>query len=135
MNHEEKNALNASVLRVTSEDPRWLGYWLNRYQRSEAATPDDVAARLGIGVAGLALLCLCKAPRPDNFSDDLRVACERTGAKEGVLVRILRQEQTLSSWRNPGAVSTSGWLLAASDADDGKVVERSRENSDNGDGA
>lgn len=135
MNREEKKALNASVLRVTSEDPKWLGYWLNRYQCSEATTPDDVAARLGIGVPGLALLSLCKSPRPGNFSDDLRVACERTGAKVEVLAAILRQEQALSSWHNPGAVKTSGWLLAASDADDGDVDERSVEDPGNGDGA
>src|SRR5262245_18526178 len=131
MKPEERQSLNASVFRVTGNDPEWIGYWINRHQQSEGMASSDAAQHLGIDENALALLCLCKAPRQSHFEEDLAVVCKRTGANADVLARIIRQEQALVKWREGSSANTAGWLLAASDGDDQvKTVRKEPENDD-----
>jgi hypothetical protein len=110
---EDQASLYAAVLRRTAEDPVWVGYWLARHLRSEGIGPEALAARLGLSIGQLALLCLCRTPRADHFAEDLRVVCGRAGAVEEVVARVLRQEQALTCWA--GAAGERGWLMAASE--------------------
>jgi hypothetical protein len=119
MKPEDKQALNAAVLRVSAEDPTWVGYWIELFMKSEGIHADEITRQLGLSADAFALLCLCKTPPSDNFEEDLRFICKRTGAKDEVLARIIRQGQALSKWSaQTQADTTTGWLLAASDADD-----------------
>ena len=101
----------------------WLGFWINRYVESEGLNPLGVATELGITIDSLALFCLCRTPRPDNFQEDLTVVCERTGAKIDVAARIIRQEQAMMRWSDDGHTSAAGWMLAASDADESSEID------------
>jgi hypothetical protein len=132
MKPEDKQKLNAAVLRATGEDPIWLGYWIKRFEQSEGVHSAEVANQLGLGVDSLVLLCLCRLPRVEHFQDDLRIICHRTGAKEDALARIIRQEQALTKWRAPKSPETTGWLLAASDSDDDEKVRHEGGNAEAG---
>ncbi len=113
MTPEDQASLYAAVLRWTAEDAVWVGHWLARHLRGEGIGPEELAARLGLSMEQLALLCLCRTPRADRFAEDLRVACARAGAAEDVVARVLRQEQALARWA--GAAGEQGWLMAASE--------------------
>jgi hypothetical protein len=112
---EDQASLYAAVLRRTSEDPAWLGHWLARHRRTEGIGPEELAARLGLPMDRLALLCLCRTPRADHFAEDLRVVCARAGAGEEAVAGILRQEQSLARWAGAASASGQGWLMAASE--------------------
>jgi hypothetical protein len=130
MKPEEKQALNAAVLRATGEDPTWLGYWIDRFKQNEGIQTAEIAEQLGLRADALVLLCLCKTPRAEHFQDDLKAVCQRTGAKDDALARIIRQGQALSKWRGRASEDATGWLLAASDGDE---VGRDGENAEAGD--
>src|SRR5437667_7374730 len=115
MKPEDKASLHAAVFRQTAADPVWLGYWLARHQQTEQLQADQLAEKMGVPMDNLPLLCLCRTPRADHFREDLRVVCQRTGAREAVLAQVLRQEQALHQWTQTGAPKPSGWLMAASD--------------------
>jgi len=127
MTPEDLKSLQSSVFRISGHDPMWLGCWINGYLESEGLKPQGVAAELGITIDSLALFCLCRTPRPDSFQEDLKVVCERTGAKLDVAARIIRQEQAMSRWRDVGRTGGAGWMLAASDADESSESENDEE--------
>lgn len=131
MKADDKQALNAAVLRATGEDPTWLGYWIDQFKQSEGIQTTDIADRLGLAVDALVLLCLCRTPRPDHFQEDLGVVCRRTGAKDDALAHIIRQGQALSKWRRQASESAAGWLLAASDGDEEDEETSDTEAGDN----
>ena len=60
MNGKEKLDLQAAVFRQTAKEPEWLGYWLARHQQSEDLDEQELAARLGVAMDKLVLLCLCR---------------------------------------------------------------------------
>src|SRR5262245_44106102 len=96
---EHLQSLHAAVYRNTSHDPLWIGYWLHHYVQAEEIPWEELAQEMGISAEKLVLLCLCRTPRADCFQEDLRAVCERTGAQEEVVARILRQEQAMMHWR------------------------------------
>src|SRR5207249_824239 len=110
MTPEQFEDLRAAVYRNTGQDPKWLGYWLKHFVESEELPWPDLAQELGISSDQLVLLCLCRTPRADHFQEDLRVVCERTGAKEEVVARIIRQEQAMMRWRENTSSTGTGWL-------------------------
>lgn len=118
MTPEQLEHLHACVYRQTGQDPLWVGYWIKRFVESEELTLVQVAQTLGISGDNLVLLCLCRTPRSDCFQEDLRVLCERTGAKEEEIARIIRQEQAMIRWRDHQTPDSAGWLMAASDGED-----------------
>lgn len=127
MTPEQLESLHAAVYRNTSQDPMWLGYWIKHYVDSEETAWPDVAQEMGISGDNLALLCLCRTPRPDHFQEDLRVVCERTGAREEVVARIIRQEQAMMHWREGTPSASTGWLLAASDREEHSDADQDAE--------
>jgi hypothetical protein len=112
----DRRQLWRSVLRRTGLDPRRVGHWLRRHRRSEGLRPGPLARQLGVTMKGLILLSLCQTPRDEQFQEDLRVICTRTGADPVALARLLRQEQALERWQGT-APPPQGWLMAASDAE------------------
>jgi hypothetical protein len=115
MTPEDQRGLHAAVFRKTAEDPCWLGHWLKRYQEHEKLDEGQLAARLGLTMEKLVWLCMCRTPRGDRFADDIAAICQRTGAKELDIVRIVRQEQNLARLQQSQPSAPSGWLMAASD--------------------
>src|SRR5262245_19272041 len=108
----------------------WAGYWINQFAKSEEMEWPDVAKELGASVDDLVLLCLCRTPRPDHFAEDIAVICKRTGVKEDVLTRILRQEQAMKRWQEKTSSDVKGWLLAASDRDEPTNSDEGRKDTD-----
>jgi hypothetical protein len=125
----DRKRLWKSVLRQTARDDVWLGYWLRRHRRTEKLTASHLAGLLGLSGEGLVLLSLCQTPREDHFREDLQVICRRTGANEGVLARILRQEQGLARWADTSS-PTEGWLMAASDTLPPEPKDREHDSTD-----
>ena len=68
MTTPDRKHLWKSALRQTGHDPAWVGYWLQRYRRSERLRPVSLARKLGLAMEGLALLSLCRTPREDRFA-------------------------------------------------------------------
>src|SRR5262245_32582546 len=118
MNPDHLESLYAAVYRNTGQDPAWLGYWFKHFVEAEEMTWTDLAPDLVIPTENIVLLCLCRTPRPDHFQEDLRVVCDRTGAREEAVSRILRQEQAMMHWREKTSPTSTGWLTAASDGED-----------------
>jgi len=125
----DRKRLWKSVLRQTAQDAVWLGYWLRRHRRTEKRTISQLAGLLGMSVEGLVLLSLCQTPREDHFREDLQVICHRTGANQGELARILRQEQGLARWAENSSPA-EGWLMAASDTPPPEAPERQHDATD-----
>jgi len=133
MTPEQLESLHAAVYRNTGQDPVWLGYWINHFVESEEMAWDDLAQELGTSTDSLVLLCLCRTPRSDHFLEDLRVVCQRTGAKEEVVARIIRQEQAIMHWREKTLSAPTGWLLAASDREEPSDIDQVAESDDDED--
>lgn len=116
MNPNDKPGLHAAVWRNTTRDPSWVGYWLARHEQTEDIDESQLAAKLGVPMDNLILLCLCRTPRDGNlFKQDLQAICAKTGASEMVLAQLLRQEQNHMRFLQ-GGQRTQGFLAAASDA-------------------
>ncbi len=125
MNPQEKDSLQAAVFRNTAQDSTWMGFWLARHREHESLDDQQLAQQLGITVDNLVLLHLCRTPRQDQFQEDVAVICRRTGATEGELLNLLRQEQNLYQLKQSGQPSQQGWLMAASDRpESGKIPEQ-----------
>lgn len=118
MNPHDRESLHAAVFRNTAKDPAWVGYWLARHQQTEDLDEEQLAGKLGITMENLVLVCLCRTPRSDQFREDLRIICQRTGASEEALAGMLRQEATLLHWSEKPPTRETGWLMAASDRPD-----------------
>lgn len=118
MTPEQLSDLHDSVFWKTAQDPTWLGFWIDRFLRSEKLSRDDLARDLGVTPERLVLLCLCYTPKLETFREDVQAVCSRTGAKEEVVARIVRQEQALQKWQSTPFSTNKGWLLAASDRDE-----------------
>jgi hypothetical protein len=114
-----------SVFRRTGRDPLWVGFWLRLHRLHERIGPARLAARLGLDQHGLVLLSLCRAPREDHFRADLEVLCQRTGADEITLARILRQEQARALGRGRAA----SWGLVAGRLGRGRRTAGGRRNT------
>ncbi len=113
---DDKASLHAAIWRNTTRDPSWLGFWLARHEQTEDIDESQLAAKLGVTIENLVMLCLCRTPREDSqFKGDLRVICQKTGASEPVLAQLLRQEQNRFTWSQTKKTG-GGWLAAASDA-------------------
>ncbi len=127
----ERKHLWRSVLRLTGRDPSRVGYWLRRHRRAEGLKPPRQARQLKIDLEGLVLLSLCLTPREDRFREDLAVIGRRSGADEGALAEVLRQQQALARWaeRPPAG---RGWLMAASDAAPPPTEDRDAEDEKEG---
>jgi hypothetical protein len=130
MTPEQLESLHAAVYRKTGQDPAWIGYWFKNFLESEEIAWAELAHELGTSEENLVLLCLCRTPRSDHFQEDLRVVCERTGAKEEVVARIIRQEQAMMHWRESTSSTSKGWLLAASDHQEEILDEDPAESDD-----
>jgi hypothetical protein len=118
MNPDHLENLQTAVYRNTAQDPMWLGYWIKHFVEAEEIAWPNLAQDIGVSTENLVLLCLCRTPRPDHFQEDLRVVCDRTGAREESVSRILRQEQAMMQWRENTSPASTGWLAAASDGED-----------------
>jgi hypothetical protein len=130
MTPEQLNSLHAAVFRNTGQDPIWLGYWLKRFVEAEDIAWSGLAQEMGVSRDNLVLLCLCRTPRADHFQEDLRVVCERTGAREEVVARIIRQEQAMMHWREGTPSASTGWLLAASDREEPPDTDQDESDGD-----
>lgn len=116
MKPQDQASLHAAVFSKTARDPDWVGYWLARHQQTEDLDEDQLAAKLGMTMDNLVLLCLCRTPRDGaQFKQDVDAICQKTGADQKVLQNLLRQEQIHLRWAQ-AAPTSQGYLAAASDA-------------------
>jgi hypothetical protein len=115
MNSKEKASLWSAVFRNSARDPGWMGFWLTRHREHEKISEEQLARKLDITFENLVLMHLCRTPREDQFQDDIRAICQRTGATEMTVLGLLRQEQNLDRLKKSGLPSSQGWLMAASD--------------------
>ncbi len=95
MTPQEKAALDDAVFRNTAKNQQFLGFWLNRHMENENLSRQALSKKLGIPGEKLVSLSLCRTPRSDHFAEDVRFVCDHVGAKELVLISLLREEQAL----------------------------------------
>jgi hypothetical protein len=81
--------LRESMLRLGARDPMFIGFVLAGSRRARGLTPEQQAEVLGISVSALALLSMCKVPRPDQRDADLAAVAKQVGITVEVLERLL----------------------------------------------
>jgi hypothetical protein len=112
-------ALDHLARRVTA-DPTFLAHPLAAFARSAGLDDTALAGRLGCGLADLARLRLCLAPRPDpaDFRADLATVATRFGIDLGTLMAAVRVgEGVIHLHQVPRPAGEPGFLLAARDRD------------------
>jgi hypothetical protein len=67
----------------------FIGFALAGFRRARRLTPEQQAEALGISVSALALLSMCKVPRPDQREADLAAVAEHVGIGVEVLEQLL----------------------------------------------
>ena len=117
MKPQDQASLHAAVFSKTARDPDWVGYWLARHQQTEDLDEDQLAAKLGMTMDNLVLLCLCRTPRDGaQFKQDVDAICQKTGVDRLVLKNLLRQEKNHLRWAQTPPPQAGGYLAAAADA-------------------
>ncbi len=83
------------------QQPAFMAYVLQRVMTYERIDEEQLAMRLGISLANLTRLALCKRPRPEpeHFSADVQAITKYTGANPTELMRILRTLDTLEAFQ------------------------------------
>jgi hypothetical protein len=112
-------ALDHLAGRVTA-DPTFLAHPLAAYARSEGLDDSALAGRLGLNVADLSRLRLCRAPRPEpaDFRADLTAVATRFGIEPTTLMAVVRHGQGVTTLQEaPPPAATPGFMLAARDRD------------------
>lgn len=77
------------ILTETATDPLRIGSALARHREQQGLTLEQQAEFLGVGVAGLAILALCRMPRHKNWERDLHNVSRWSGANPRVLAELL----------------------------------------------
>jgi hypothetical protein len=102
-------------------DPFFLAHPLAEFARSERLDDPALAARLGCRVEDLALVRLCRAPRPGpaEFRADIAAVAARFGLDAGKLAAAVRHGQGLATLRDAPrpAVADVGAVIAARDTE------------------
>ena len=82
--------MRSTLLKKTADLPEFVGHALAVYRTTEGITAEEQAQMLGIDLDGLVRLALCRVPRRRHYQKDLAAICNHVGAREEVLLGILR---------------------------------------------
>jgi hypothetical protein len=106
--------IDAFALRV-SQDEFFLASALASYARSEDLDDEGLASVLGCTAKTLALLRLCRRPRPElpDFRADLSRVAERFDIDPGILAQVIRRADVLAALQH--SANEAGLLMAARD--------------------
>ena len=91
--------LQESMLRMGARGPLFFGWVLAHLRDAHGLAAEEQAARLGLSAASLAVLAMCKVPRPDRLDEDLATVAAHVGVGVKQLARVLREAAAL----NPGS--------------------------------
>ncbi len=83
-------ALQEGMHRISARDPMFFGWHLGRLRQARGQTVEQQAAALGLSPSALAVLALCKVPRPDRHAADLAAVAKHVGLDAGALAGLLR---------------------------------------------
>lgn len=75
--------MGEAFLAETATDPISIGSALARHREHPGLTLEQQAELLGIGIAGLAILALCRLPRRQHWERDLHNASRWSGENPG----------------------------------------------------
>lgn len=84
-------ALAARAAAYFSQQPEFLGYWLEGYRAAEGLEPPALARWLGCSLDTLRHLALCLRPRRERLEADVAGLAARYGVDPGRLADAFRQ--------------------------------------------
>jgi len=93
-------AWTARLARRCSEQPEFLGYWLELYRETEGLSATGLARHLGCDLQAMDQLALCLRPRPERRAVDLERLATRFGADRKRLAAVLLQAEAYSQARS-----------------------------------
>lgn len=100
---DESSASAAALLRRSaaffSQEPDFLGYWLELYRDAEELTPAALARVLQCDVDLLPHLALCLRPRAEQLWEDTAELAERFGIDQDRLCDLLHAAETHAAVR------------------------------------
>lgn len=87
--------LQASMFRLSERDRFFWGWWLARIRAKRGQTVEEQADALGLSLAGLAQLCLCRAPLPERRAEDLAAVGSGTKLSVALLEGLWTEAEAL----------------------------------------
>jgi hypothetical protein len=87
--------LRESLFRMGTRHPMFYGHHLARLRHALSLTVEQQSAALGVTPEALALLSMCKAPRPDHRDDDLAAVAAYVGLRPEALAALLAEAERL----------------------------------------
>lgn len=111
MKKEPKELFRIAAERA-SQRPAFLGWVLAHYVSRSHATPQSLAAELGVSEKQMNNLALCLRPRPERFAQDIDAIATKFSVDRLALARIVRHVEAVARLVQD-AESGSGMLLAA----------------------
>jgi hypothetical protein len=89
--------LRASMHRLSARDAMFIGHALAQSRQARGQTLEQQAAALNLSEAVLAMLAMCKAPRPDQRAADLAAVAAHVGLNVDVLDALLLEAEKLGT--------------------------------------
>ncbi len=88
--------LQASMFQLAERDRFFWGWWLARIRAKRGQTVEEQAEALGLSLAGLGHLCLCRAPLPERRPEDLAAVASAAKLPVEVLARLWAEAEALA---------------------------------------
>lgn len=102
----ERRAAERRAALFFSQQPEFLGYWLELYREAEALSPTALARSLGCEPDVLPQLSLCFRPRAELLWEDTLRLAERFGLNQHALCNLLLDAETHAAAQQAAAASS-----------------------------
>ena len=119
----------ARLAKKMQGNPEYLSSVLSAYQQQERLTDGELAHRLSLDESQLPRLALCKRPKADKFSEQVRQIAAYTGADVAALAQVIRSVEVLQQMRSmpPVELPATGTQVAPARLAGSLAAARDRE--------
>lgn len=76
-------------------NPQFMSYVLYKFMKTERMKENDLISRLGTEEENFTRLAMCKRPRNEHFSNDIRIISEYCEIKTHQIANIIRQVEAI----------------------------------------
>lgn len=90
----ENNTYSIFVKKL-KDNPQFMSYVLYKFMKTERMKENDLISRLGTEEENFTRLAMCKHPRDEQFSNDIRIISEYCEIKTHLIANIIRQVEAI----------------------------------------